>query len=118
MEYKVIRSEDHIAHYGVLGMKWGRRKQRALKGRRPRYGQMNKTYRRVYRSSYKANRKSGSSIRGSLYRADAEARKTIINKYGKTSLDQLNTHNANMARAIGIAAAMMVMQNNTLYYNH
>lgn len=23
MEYRVVRSDDHLAHYGVLGMKWG-----------------------------------------------------------------------------------------------
>ena len=52
-EYIVIRSNDHLAHYGVKGMKWGIRKQRPSSGLTRR------------RSSYRVTSKASKNTRSS-----------------------------------------------------
>lgn len=64
-EYIVIRSNDHLAHYGVKGMKWGIRKQRPSSGLTRR------------RSSYRVTSKSSKKTRSSSDNSKTNRRRKI-----------------------------------------
>ena len=71
MNKEDVNQEDYLCHYGVLGMKWGRRKQRVSSGTRKKSS--NK------KSNVKSNKKSNlkTKVSKTLSKIDKEKVKSI-----------------------------------------
>lgn len=95
MQYKIIRSfekKDELSHYGVIGMKWGRRKSRASSG-----------------SSKK------SSIKKKVSNAKSKAKK-VISKVDKQKVKAIAKTSAKVAG--GVAAVVLLGHVGSIAYSN
>ena len=97
--YAVIRSTDHLAHYGVKGMKWGVRK--AIEKGNP------KKFARQYK---KARRKLDRLERN----ADIETQKRLSARYNKAAKISAGIGSAGLVGAVGSHAIYQILKNNLL----
>lgn len=53
-----MENEDCLAHYGVLGMKWGRRKEKSPSSSKKSSSKSSKQYRKSYEKQMKSRKKN------------------------------------------------------------
>lgn len=114
-------------HYGVLGMKWGRRKQKisgngsnkssrkALSKQRKAILKDYNNTGRINRAKYNAKLNSG-TLSGTQKHYTKQTYESMTKKYGKTKVDDAlkwNKRRANIGTAIGAAAGLSL----ALVYN-
>lgn len=103
-------NNNELYHHGVLGMKWGRRKQQESSGQRKvRRKDVLRDYKnelKIQKAKYKAKQSSG-QLKGTEKHWSETAYNNMKKKYGKVSINDAIKHRERLANGATIVGGLI-----------